>query len=126
MTHPFAHERVPYQNPSRKRKRRAKREAYVPSLMLPARTGLIFSALFLAGCDLHDMYDQPRYKPLRASRFFDDESSARHLVAGTVARGGLHEDEAFYAGTKDGTLINELPLTLDRALLERGRERFRI
>ena len=32
------------------------------------------------------MYDQPRYEPFEASTFFDDGTSSRPLVAGTVPR----------------------------------------
>src|SRR5215831_3004718 len=45
----------------------------------------LVAALLLSGCR-SEMYDQPRYKPYHASDFFDDGSSARPLVAGTVAR----------------------------------------
>ena len=79
-----------------------------------------------AGCDMLDMYDEPRFEPLEASTFFDDGTSARPLVAGTVARGDLREDEAFYSGKVDGKYVTELPLDLNRALLVRGQERFNI
>ena len=39
-----------------------------------------------------------RYRGLRASVFFADGSSARPLVEGTVARGTLQTDEAFFTG----------------------------
>ena len=32
------------------------------------------------------MYEQPRYEPLEPSTFFEDGSSSRPLVAGTVPR----------------------------------------
>lgn len=73
-----------------------------------------------------DMYDEPRFEPLEASTFFDDGASSRPLVAGTVARGDLREDEAFYTGKVDGKYVTELPVELDRALLLRGQERFNI
>lgn len=73
-----------------------------------------------------DMYDEPRFEPLEASTFFDDGTSARPLVAGTVARGDLREDEAFYTGKIDGKYVTELPLELDHKLLARGQERFNI
>ncbi|HET6881280.1 MAG TPA: cytochrome c [Pirellulales bacterium] len=73
-----------------------------------------------------DMYDEPRFEPLEASTFFDDGTSARPLVAGTVARGDLREDEAFYTGKVAGKYVTELPLDLNRELLERGQERFNI
>lgn len=78
------------------------------------------------GCDMLDMYDEQRYEPLEASNFYEDGSSARPLVAGTVARGDLREDEAFYTGKRDGKLVEELPLEVDRELLARGQERFNI
>ncbi len=86
---------------------------------------LLFSAsAWLAGCDMLDMYDQPRYKPLARSEFFADGMSARPLVAGTIARGELQEDVAFYTGKVDGRYVDDLPVKLDAALIERGRERF--
>ncbi len=36
-----------------------------------------------------DMQDQPKYKPLAASRFFSDGRSARPIPSGTIARGEL-------------------------------------
>ncbi len=42
-------------------------------------------ALLPRGCR-SEMYDQPRYKPYHASGFFEDGTSARPLVAGTVPR----------------------------------------
>jgi mono/diheme cytochrome c family protein len=72
------------------------------------------------------MRDQPRYEPLEASEFFADGMSARPLVSGTVARGQLHADEPFYTGKADGEFVTEIPLQLDRDLLERGQERFNI
>ena len=51
----------------------------------------------VAGCR-QDMHNQPKYRPLRGTAFFADGSSARPLVEGTVARGTLQEDEAFFTG----------------------------
>jgi mono/diheme cytochrome c family protein len=74
------------------------------------------------------MRDQPRYEALEASDFFADGKSARPLVEGVVARGQLREDEAFYTGREKGELVSEIPaaVTVDRQLLERGAERFRV
>ena len=85
-----------------------------------------FLLLVLSGCDMLDMYDEPRFEPLEASTFFDDGTSARPLVAGTVARGNLREDEGFYSGKVDGNYVSTLPLDLDEQLLLRGQERFNI
>lgn len=89
---------------------------------------LSVSALALASCRQSiDMYNQPRVKPYRASAFFEDGSSARPPVAGTVARGFLNEDAAFYRGMgPDGKFVAESPVPITRALVLRGRERFDI
>ncbi len=81
----------------------------------------------LTGCHT-DMYDQPRYEALEKSDFFDDRRASRPVVAGTVARGELREDEVLYTGKQDGELVGELPqsLELNLALIRRGQERFNI
>jgi len=80
---------------------------------------------FMAGCR-QQMSEQPRYNPLAASDFFADGMSARPLVEGTVARGGLRLDERYYEGKAGAKLVAEFPLPVTRELLERGRERFNI
>jgi hypothetical protein len=99
-----------------------------PPVRCVSNRALVAIAILLAttGCDMLDMYDEPRFEPLEASTFFDDGTSARPLVAGTVARGELRDDEAFYSGKIDGKYVTELPLELNRELLERGQERFNI
>ena len=79
----------------------------------------LFIAL-LAGCDRLDMYDQPRYKPLAASDFFSDGLSARPLEPGTISRGALHEDDAFYTGKEEGRLVSEIPTAALKAVFERS------
>lgn len=94
------------------------------------KTGVSSSLLltllgFLAGCH-SDMRDQPRYDTFEASDFFGDGLSARPLIPGTVPRGALKENEALNTGREKGQLLAQIPLTIDRALLERGRQRFDI
>jgi mono/diheme cytochrome c family protein len=88
------------------------------------------AALTLSGCDMLDMYDQPKYRTFEACDFFADGSSARPLVPGAIARGQLREDEAFFTGRRNGQFIDELPpdndLQLSEALLQRGQQRFDI
>jgi mono/diheme cytochrome c family protein len=72
------------------------------------------------------MHNQPKYRPLRAAAFFADGSSARPLVEGTVARGTLQEDEAFFTGKVNNTLVSELPFPATQQVLDRGQERFDI
>jgi mono/diheme cytochrome c family protein len=79
----------------------------------------------VAGCR-QDMHNQPKYKPLRASTFFGDGSSARMTVEGTVARGTLKEDEGFFTGKVGGTPVADFPMAVDQTLIDRGQERFNI
>jgi hypothetical protein len=72
------------------------------------------------------MQDQPRYNPLRKSDFFSDERSSRPLVAGTVARGDLRADSYFYTGFIGKEPGNQMPFSVTRQVLERGRERYNI
>jgi mono/diheme cytochrome c family protein len=81
--------------------------------------------LFAAGCR-QDMHNQPKYRPLRASPFFDNGSSARPLVEGTIARGTLQSDAAFFTGKVGGALVTELPFPVTQEVLDRGQERFNI
>jgi mono/diheme cytochrome c family protein len=82
--------------------------------------------LALAGCR-QDMHDQPKYVPLRPAEFFGDGRSARALPEGTVARGHLNDDAAYYTGKgPDGKPVDELPFAANAEVLARGRERFNI
>src|SRR5947207_11298643 len=73
-----------------------------------------------------DMHNQPKYRGLRASAFFADGSSARPLVEGTVARGTLDEDEAFFTGKVDKVAVKEFPFAIDENVVNRGQERYNI
>ena len=82
------------------------------------------AALCLApGCRYlkQDMANQPKNKALSPSEFFDDGRSERPLVENTVARGSIADDELFVP--KDS---NSFPLPVNRELLERGEERYKI
>ena len=81
--------------------------------------------LLTTGCR-QDMHDQPRYKPLARSSFFEDGRASRPLVAGTVARGHLHEDTRLYTGKEGDDPIAKFPFPITKALLERGQQRFNI
>jgi len=88
---------------------------------------LAVAALFTVGCARLDMQDQPKYRPQRPSDFFADGRSERQPVEGTVARGAMNEDTAFYDG-KDaaGKDVTEFPIAVDKAVIERGQQRFDI
>ena len=95
-----------------------------------AAAALACASALLSGCDMLDMYDQPKYRTFEKCDFFLDDSSARPLVPGTIARGQLNDDEAFFTGRRGGQLIDELPpghgLELSEKLLARGHQRFDI
>ena len=97
------------------------RSRFRRSALLPAVVGL----LLVAGCR-QDMHNQPKYRPLRAATFFADGSSARALVEGTVARGTLQEDAAFFTGKVGNTPVKELPFPVDDQVLARGQDRFNV
>ena len=52
--------------------------------------------------------------------------ASRPIVAHTVARGELNEDEAFYTGKIGTNLVKEFPMPITREVLERGQQRFEI
>ena len=95
------------------------------------RTDLKLCAVALAlaaavGCR-QDMQDQPKFIPLRPSGFFADGRSERPLVEGTVARGHLNDDAAFYTGKgADGKFLDTFPFPVTREAISRGQDRFNI
>ena len=101
----------------------------------------------------YDMQDQPRYKPQRQSDFFSDGKSMRELPEGTVPRGFLREDKAFYTGKTEGGqtnaapnpaatpmtdaagntlvtdfsgLVSEFPVPVTKELIDRGEQRYKV
>ena len=108
---------------------------------------LLFT-FYLSACR-YDMQDQPRYKAFKKSEFFSDDKAMRELPEGTVARGFLRENKAFYTGKKETTgtvvpaettmdssgntvvssfpdAIEEFPLPVTKELLDRGEQRYKV
>lgn len=111
--------------------------------------------LLAVGCR-YDMQDQPRYKYYKKSDFFRDGRASRDLPEGTVSRGNLRDDKAFYTGKIDnptGTAstttaaataqagtdtagntvvttfpdaIAKIPVPVTKELIDRGQERYNI
>ena len=75
-----------------------------------------------------DMQDQPKYIPLRPSTFFEDGRSERPLIEGTIPRGHLDDDAAFYTGKgPDGkTFLETFPFPVTRQTIDRGQNRFNV
>ena len=59
------------------------------------RFWILIAILAIGGCEklARNMYDQPRYKPMRESALFPDGTSARSPVRGTVPGSGARADE---------------------------------
>ena len=101
---------------------KSKRNSRSAAIACLASTVCLF---VVSGCR-QDMHDQPKYRPLRGTTFFRDGSSARPLVEGTIARGTLQEDEAFFVGKVGGAAVTELPFAVDEHVLDRGEQRYNI
>ncbi|MFI5143406.1 MAG: c-type cytochrome [Thermoanaerobaculales bacterium] len=75
---------------------------------------------------IRDMARQPKFKTQAANPLFADGRAMRPAVAGTVARGELHEDAAFWAGRDAGGWVTAFPLQVTAELMRRGQERYDI
>ena len=86
-----------------------------------------FGVLALSGCNT-DMWRQPKQEPLDESEFYADGAANRPLVPGTIARGQLREDDAYFVGAANGKWLDGFPagIKVDKDLLGRGQERFNI
>jgi mono/diheme cytochrome c family protein len=74
-----------------------------------------------------NMDRQPKYRPQAESEFFYDGATMRVPVPGTVARGELWEDHAFYEGDDaEGNDVVTSPVETTPAVLARGAERYHI
>jgi len=100
---------------------------------------LLFCLLFLTGCfrgskfedpPIHlnpNMDNQPKYRSLEESYFFEDGSTMRKPIEGTVAVGRYNEDVSFISGkNKDGSYVADNPIILTREILDRGQDRYNI
>jgi mono/diheme cytochrome c family protein len=91
------------------------------------RRTLFLTALLLAlsGCG-RNMYDQAKFEPYDASPFYEDGTTARPLIEGTVSRSRGEIDEVFFTGQNESGLVTEVPLEVTEAVLQRGQERYNI
>jgi Cytochrome C oxidase, cbb3-type, subunit III len=72
------------------------------------------------------MANQPSYKPYASSALFTNGSSARELLAGTVARGHVDPPDFYRTGKVNGVFGDGFPMQVTRETLARGHERFDI
>lgn len=100
---------------------------------------LLLPVLLLTGCargctsgrpPIHvnpSMFQQPKARAQSASAFFYDGATMRLPVPGTIARGELRDDPAFFEGKgPDGTFVATIPVPVEERLLDRGRDRYAI
>ena len=100
---------------------------------------VILSLLFLTGCfrgskfestPIHlnpNMDNQQKYRALEESYFFDDGSTMRKPVEGTIARGMINENYSYLSGKNDdGSYLSTNPVELTMDVLNRGQERYNI
>jgi hypothetical protein len=87
--------------------------------------GFVAAFLLLASSCRQKMAQQPRYQPFEPSSFFDDGTSARPLMPGTVPR-SYKNDEQFYTGKLNGSLVDTFPFPITEEVMKRGQERFNI
>jgi len=74
-----------------------------------------------------NMDSQEKYLPFQKSNFFADGMGMRMPVEGTVARGQLREDVAYFTGkNENGSFIKANPLEITMEVMERGQQRFNI
>jgi mono/diheme cytochrome c family protein len=125
-----------------------RRVSLSPRLLLLLLTA--FCLLLTTACR-RDMQDQPKALAYRENSFYKDGTGSRPLVEGTVARGHLREDRAFYLGKKAtaqttpaspstaptvGSANNQaglypddvdtIPMPITKEDLDRGQERYNI
>ena len=91
----------------------------------PNLLAVVLAAAAVAGCR-QDMHDAPRIEAYEANAFFADGRGSRTPPTGTVARGWLRQDEAFYTGRSNGELVSEFPFPISAPDMTRGRERYNI
>lgn len=123
------------------------RREYPSRLSRCRLVAVIAFAALASGCQQR-MADQPSFKPLQPSTFFDDDRSARKLVPGTVARGHLGVNRAFFTGRmqegqapsapaqgaentkqafeENAAFVREFPIPVTEKLIQHGYNRYMI
>ncbi|MEO8129685.1 MAG: cytochrome c [Bryobacteraceae bacterium] len=71
-----------------------------------------------------DMKRQDKSKPQTESLFFADHRATRMPVPGTVARGFLKEDDAYFTGVSAGQYVARNPEALNADLIKLGQTKF--
>lgn len=70
---------------------------------------------------------QDRFNAQEVNPFFEDNRADRQPVDGTVSRGDLQADLAYYQGIEDnGDFVAKIPVTVSAEMIMRGKERYNI
>lgn len=88
----------------------------------------LIALLFVAGC-VQEMADQPRHDAFEPLTLPADGGPTLGPIEGTVARGELRVDDAYFTGKSSGQLVTQVPAkalasTTMEELLSRGQQRF--
>ena len=97
--------------------------ASIGSSLVPCALCLLPFLAAAAGCR-QNMHDAPSYDPLEASAVMPKGSWVKAIIAGTVPRGFLNEDEHLNTGKVNGEPVTTFPFAITKADLDRGEERF--
>jgi len=72
-----------------------------------------------------NMDQQQRFEAQEQNPFFDDNRSMRQPVEGTVSRGNLKEDKAYYQGiNEDSSFVTTIPVEVTKSFLYRGQKQY--
>lgn len=72
-----------------------------------------------------NMDQQERFEAQEENPFFEDGRSMRMPVEGTVARGNLREDKAYYQGiNEDSSFVEHIPVDITKSFLKRGQKQY--
>ncbi len=75
---------------------------------------------------IRDLAKQPKFKTQSANPLFADGRAMRPAVEGTVARGQLREDAAFWTGRDADGWVTAFPRPVTGPMMRRGQERYDI
>lgn len=77
---------------------------------------------------IQDMDNQGRYKMQQRNSIFADGRAMRKQVQGTVARGGLREDDTYFRGlaANGEGFVTEIPIAVTEQVMHRGQRQFGI
>jgi len=74
-----------------------------------------------------NMDQQKRMEAMEENKFFSDKRAMRTPVEGTVSRGKLKADKAYYSGMNEqGEYVDEIPHRITKEFVYRGKEKFEI